>query len=127
MKKQRFEGIVNLDGPNRYNHFVKWVVGSEEAWGLYDDGWALIGPSDEATDSFPLWPAEEFAAACAVDDWATYTPTGVPLDELIDELLPKLMEDQVGVAVFPTPDGRSVYPDVAALIEDLKNEQLKYT
>ena len=50
----------------------------------------------------------------------------IPLDDLINELLPKLEEDGVQPSVFRTPTGESVMPAVNQLIEDLRTEKAKY-
>ncbi len=125
MKRQRFAGIVSLDGPDRYRHFVKSVVDREEAWGLYDDGGALSG-LDDGVEAFCLWPEQEFAAACARGTWAGSKPEAIPLEDLLEELLPQLMRDGVGVAVFPTPDGKGVVPERQALLDDLREEETNY-
>ena len=36
------EAVLRLDGPARYQHFLKRVVDTEAAWGLWKDGWALM-------------------------------------------------------------------------------------
>lgn len=125
MKEERFKGIISLDGPKRYDHFVKSVVDREEAWGLYADGWALSG-LDDGTEAFCLWPEKEFAAACADREWKEYEPQAIPLEEFIGGLIPKLVEDGVALAVFPTPEDKGVFPDLKELLEDLKNEELRY-
>ena len=109
MKRERFEGILGLDGPDGYRHFVKPVVDRDEAWGLYDDGWALYA-LDEGTEALPLWPEQEFAEACAEGDWASFTPKAIPLSELIEVVLPTLSEEGTAVAVFRRPAVRESCP-----------------
>lgn len=125
MKKERFEGIIRLEGPDRYRHFVKSVVDRGEAWALYDDGWALTGV-DGGTEALPLWPEKEFAEACADGNWSGYAPRSIPLSELMEVVLPELMEDEDAVAVFPTLDNKGVVPPINVLLDDLKDEQLEY-
>ena len=125
MKPQRLKGIPSLDGPTRYRHFVKSVSDREEAWGLYDDGWALSGV-DDGVETFCLWPEKEFAAACADGMWAGYEPEAIPLEDLMEDLLPQLMRDGLGVVVFPTPDGKGVIPETQALLNDLRQEETHY-
>lgn len=125
MKNERFEGIISLKGPGRYRHFVKSVVDRGEAWGLYDDGWALAG-FDDGTEALPLWPEKEFAKVCADGTWSGYAPRSIPLSELVEVVLPELMEDEDGVAVFPTPADKGVIPPINELLDDLKDEQLEY-
>lgn len=119
------QAILKLDGPARYGHFVKHVVDCEEAWGLYDDGWAM-GADDDGNPTFQMWPAREYAALCATGEWSSYEPAEIPLEDLADELLPKLREDGVGLGIFRTPEGQSVMPSVDQLLEDLRTEMDRY-
>jgi hypothetical protein len=48
------------------------------------------------------------------------------LEDLVNELLPKLNEDNIQPSIFRTPEGDSVMPDISQLIADLKNEMSRY-
>jgi len=74
--------VLGLSGPKRYEHFVKVVVDWQEAWGLYQDGWALAG-TDDGEQVFPLWPAREYARICSDKEWEGYTPRAISLDDLM--------------------------------------------
>lgn len=107
VSERKLEALLALPGPERYEHFVKTVADWELAWGLYSEGWALAA-DDDGRPAFPLWPAEEFARACAGGEWEDYSPEEIALEDLVNELLPKLERDSVLVAVFPTPSDRGV-------------------
>ena len=55
------------------------------------------------TDALPLWPHPTLAAACAVGPWEGALPEAVPLDEMLEDLLPLLAEDGLRIAAFPSP------------------------
>ena len=118
---KEFEAVLKLDGRARYKHFVKRVADEEQAWGLWDDEWAMM-TDDAGTPVFPLWPAKEYAAACATGDWQRYRPGGIALDVLLDELLPRLKEDVVVPGIFPTPQGSGV----TLTADDLQNALRSY-
>lgn len=118
---QKVLAITNLPGPDRYSHFVKVAADLRSVWGLYQDGWALMRDSD-GNSYFPLWPAEPYAAQCAASEWAGYQPREIDLDDLFDALIPKLLESDTGVAVFPTPGERGVTPAIEMLETDLRAE-----
>ena len=122
---KELHAILGLDGPRRYDHFIKHVVDCEQAWGLYSDGWAM-GSDDDGRPTFPLWPAHQYASLCAVGEWADCEPTEIPLEDLVSELLPRLKEDGVAPSVFRTPAGQSVMPSVDQMLTDLKNEMARY-
>jgi hypothetical protein len=115
------QSIFRLDGPSRYDHFIKEVVAQDGAWGLFDEGWAM-GSDGAGKPTFPLWPSKELATACASGPWAEFKATEISLDDLVEELLPKLKEDQVTPSLVRSPDGKSVLPSVDQLIEDLQTE-----
>ncbi|MBL8176487.1 MAG: DUF2750 domain-containing protein [Bryobacterales bacterium] len=83
--KEDFQTVKDLDGSARYEHFVKHIADCEEAWGLYDDGWAM-GEDDEGNATFQLWPAKEYAALCADGEWAGYEAAAIPLEDLRAEM-----------------------------------------
>jgi hypothetical protein len=100
LSEKQVAAVCALPGPERYKHFVKRVADQEEVWGLYQDGWALAG-TNERERVFPLWSAKEYAELCATGHWAGYQPKRIAIAEVLDDLLPSLVEDEVLVGVFP--------------------------
>ena len=125
LSQKQMDAVLRLAGPERYNHFIKRVVDSERAWGLWNEGWAM-GADDNGRPTFPIWPASEYASLCAVETWTGYEPTEISLTDLVNELLPKLLDDGVQPSVFRTPEGNAVFPTIPQLLADLKNEMLRY-
>jgi hypothetical protein len=125
VSQKEISAVLELPGPKRYKHFVKTVVDWEEAWGLYQDGWALAGTGDGKT-VFPLWPAKEYAELCAKDEWEGHEPTPIPLEELTDQLLPQLKQDDIIPGIFYTPNDKGVLPPVDKLLQDLEDESQNY-
>ena len=125
LNPKQIETVLALDGPRRYEHFIKQVADSEQVWGLYRGGWALAS-TDEGLPVFPLWPAKEYAELCQQNDWVECEPLSIPLDELIEELFPDLENDGVLIGVFYNSTGDSVIRPVSQLLEDLNNELEKY-
>ena len=118
---KQVESVLRLPGPKRYEHFIKQVADREEVWGLYSDGWALAG-TDEGEEAFPLWPAKEYAALCATGDWSWSSPKGIPLEDLLEALLPRLTDDHALAGVFPTPDDKGVTVAPNQLLNNLRAE-----
>ena len=122
---KQIESVISLIGPERYKHFIKQVADSEVVWVLEDDGWALAA-TDTGETVFTVWPAKEYAELCAQDEWASYEPSEVSLDEFMNELLPKLNDDGILVGVFYTPKNKGVTQTVAKIIEDISLELKQY-
>ena len=121
MNPKKFSTIIALPGPKRYAHFVKSVAGWGYAWGLYDDGWASMG-TDDGRITFPLWPAEEFAAELAKEEWLHFVPRKIDVNDILQEIIPRLRKDGELVAVFPTPGQKGVLPELDQLEHDLREE-----
>jgi hypothetical protein len=125
LSQKQIASILTLEGPGRNDHFVKHVVDCEQAWGLYSEGWAM-GSDDDGNPTFQLWPAKEYAVLCASGLWEGYEPAEIPLEDLVEELLPKLQRDNVALGIFRTPEGQSVMPTIDQLTADLKTEMERY-
>ncbi len=122
---QEMAAVLKLDGPIRFSHFVKRVVDTEQAWGLWQDGWALFADND-ANQVFPLWPARAYAELCREGQWANYQAREIPLDDLLRDLIPRLTKQGVRLGVFPTPTGKGVLPSAEELALALREELEKY-
>jgi hypothetical protein len=121
LEEDEKELVLALSAPERYGYFIQLAVDGEEAWGLKNaEGWVLAG--DEDRDAFPIWPHPDLAAACALGDWAGAVPEAIGLEELLDDLIPILEEDGIGVAVFPGLDGESAVVAPEDFRRDLEAE-----
>ncbi|AXA94509.1 DUF2750 domain-containing protein [Massilia sp. YMA4] len=125
MNPKQIAAVFALPPVERFEHFVKVVADRQKAWGLYQDGWAMAGTA-EGDMVFPLWPQREYAEACALDAWAGYTATEIPLHDLMHVLLPRLRTDGVLPGVLPTPSSKGTTPSVDELIAALEEELKRY-
>lgn len=124
---KEMKSVLALSGQERYGYFIKKVADFEEAWGLQsEDGWVLVGFDGEGGDAFCIWPHADYAQACAIDGWSDCTPELIPLQELLEELLPALLRDGMRVAVFPTPAGQAIVVDPRDLQAHLEHELAQY-
>lgn len=125
VSERQIASVISLPGEERFKHFIKVVVDREEAWGLYQDGWAMASTND-GQSVFPLWPREVYATLCAVGEWKEYKPKPITLSDVIEVLLPKLKVENALPGIFYTPSGRGVTPSVERLIDELKQELTNY-
>lgn len=123
--EKQMAAVLRLDGPARYARFVRVVADTEEVWGLWDEGWASCTEND-GTLVLPLWPAREYALACAVGGWAVFLPRPIPLAELLGEMAPTMKERGIAPGVFLTPAGRGVVPTWEELEAALREELTQY-
>lgn len=125
LNEKEIQAILSLNGRKRYNYFIKFVSDMEKVWGLYQDGWALVSDENSSV-KFPLWPAKEYASLCSTNEWTSYKPKSINMDEFIDTLIPLLLKDHIGIAIFPTPESKGVIVDCTELKGDLDRELSRY-
>lgn len=125
ISEKELEAVLQLDGAGRYAYFVKRVADWETAWGLWQNGWTLVA-DDVGAAAFPLWPAREYAEACASGEWVNCEPAEITLEDLLETLLPQLEKDGVSVAIFPTPLNTGTVVVPASLADDLREEGEQY-
>lgn len=125
ISSKQMDAVLRLSGAARFEHFVKVVADRQEAWGLYDGGWALAA-TDDGTPVFPLWPASEYAEICAEKEWTGHVPRSMTLVDLVDLLLPRLRADGVLPGVFSTPSSKGVTLSCDELRAALDAELAKY-
>lgn len=126
LNPKQIEAVLALDGPARYDHFIKRVVDTEEIWGLYKEGDWAITAADDGQQLVPFWPARDYAELCAVADWKGYQSTLIDLAEFLDEWLEALECDGILPGVFYKPSGSGVVPTIDVLKRDLRNEMSRY-
>ncbi|KFE66212.1 DUF2750 domain-containing protein [Hyalangium minutum] len=114
----RLQAVLELPPERRHAWFLQRVRESGEVWGLYAEGWALAF-DDEGRDVLPLWPTPAAARLCATNLWEGFEPRSIPLQQLVDELLPDLAEEGIPVGVFFTPKGQGWPVTAAELREQL--------
>jgi hypothetical protein len=124
---KEIEVMSNKGSREKYIYSIKRIVDNEEAWVLDDDGFALSGRNDDNNEVIILWPAREYAANCAIDDWKNYKPKALSLDYIMNELLPELSAKgtQVGIFSVPTLSNTPVV-DAKSLLLDLERECSNY-
>jgi hypothetical protein len=121
---QEIASVLKLPAPKRYDYFIKKVADRRKAWGLYEQGWALVANAD-GSSAFPLWPAVEYADACRQGDWSNYQPREVDVDDLLGGLLPSLRERSTALCVFYTPGDHGILVDIDRFEADLRSELSK--
>ncbi|WP_188150749.1 DUF2750 domain-containing protein [Teredinibacter waterburyi] len=116
------------DFEENYRLFIEEALETGCVWGLEnDEGWALCPANSNAElDVMPLWSQPEYAKAHCVEEWSSYVPVPISLEELLDDWLPGMHEDVllVGTNWDASLEGLEVEPldlleDVDEAVEDL--------
>ena len=125
VNQKELDSVIRLDATKRYNYFIKKVVDREVCYALFDDGWVIVSTSDNDI-VFPLWPLQEYVEICKSGEWESAEIVAIPLDELMNQLLPSLERDNVSVAIFYTPENKGVVVSCIQLKSDLREEIKQY-
>ncbi|EOV9658024.1 DUF2750 domain-containing protein [Cronobacter turicensis] len=127
ISSQEIDVMFKKNAKERYVYFVKKIADWECAWALGDDTGYITTEDGDGNLSLPLWPAKEYAQKCAVNEWTNLSVKEVSLDELLDQLLPELIEDEIDVVAFMAPDETGL-PTLSAanVLKDLLAECEKY-
>lgn len=123
---QELEAVSALTGPVRYSYCVKRIADWETAWSLWDEGWALCIASDGDAESVPIWPAKEYAEACAVEQWHGCQAKEIPVAALISDFLASLRDEGRTISIFPVPELQGVFPTLEEFEADLLAEMSRY-
>jgi hypothetical protein len=97
----------------KYELFQQRVVDTEQVWGLAnDEGWATSSSNDNNVTVIPFWSDKAYALACAKQDWSTYRPTSIPLNEFLESWCIGMISDGtlVGVNWDSNMFGKEVEP-----------------
>lgn len=124
MHEKELATVSGLTPEKRYEYFIKKVADYEEVWSLYKDGWVL-SQDDFGNTLFPIWPKEEFAELCAVNEWSKSEIKAIDLYEFIENLAPSLKKDGIKFDVFSNNES-SILRDIDNLLRDLNEELENY-
>ena len=103
----------------RYRHFIRTIIATQNVWGLYDNGWA-IGATSHGVNALPVWPEKSLAQLCQAGMWTSHQPTSMTLENFIFKMLPYIVENKMIFSIMMTPDGQSVFMDPKKLLVDIK-------
>ena len=111
--------VSSLSASQRYGYLLEKIADWEEVWSIANEsGWALFA-DDRGIEACPIWPAEAFAEACCVGEWADHVPRPIKLSIWLEKWLPGLTADQRNIAVFPLPTDKGMIVEPSRFEEDL--------
>lgn len=121
----KIKNVLNLSSEEKYNYFISKVTDFEEIWGLYKDGWALLGKGTEKL-VFPFWPEKEFASLNVFNEWNGYEPKIIKLDDFLEKWIPGLISDNIEISIFYHTDSNDILVSAEKLAKDIKLELEQY-
>ena len=124
--KKEIENVLNMNGPERYDYFIRKLADWEEVWSLKaEGGWAMVSSSD-SDKCIPFWPHSEYARICARDQWEEYSPKAIKIEAFMEKWLVGMSNDGINVAVFQLPQNKGVIVSPEKMLRDLRSELEQY-
>lgn len=78
LTEQQIETVSNMSEEALYRYFIEQTVERQQVWGLRDeDGFVQLGTNGQVC--LPVWPHEELALQCAMDEWEGCEPVAIPV------------------------------------------------
>ena len=126
ISEKEVQALSKLEPFKRYQYFIKRVADAETLYTLLDkDGdFALSDVEDKVM--FSVWPAAEFAAQCAFDEWDGFTVQEVSLEEFENQLIDQIEENHWLLNVFAINRNTGFVVDINEFARDLSDELKKY-
>ena len=104
LQQKAINAILNLSSQERCEHTLKRIADSGVLYVLADEegDWILWG--DEKNSSLAIWPELEFARIMANPEDKNSDIYEIEIEEFLEDGIPWLIENNIGIAVFPIPD-----------------------
>ncbi|NPC94658.1 DUF2750 domain-containing protein [Bacillus sp. WMMC1349] len=125
MNEKELEMTLKLDPYKRYRYFIKKIADYEEVWSLSNEkGW-VTSEDENGTLQLHFWPTKEHANYCAIEKWKETSAESISLEDFVDNWLPGMLEDGVGISIFFN-NKDSVSKPISRVIEDIEEELQNY-
>lgn len=112
------------DFDENYDVFIDDALSTGCVWGLENsEGWALCTSNDnDDVEVMPFWSQPEYAKAHCVEEWSSYEPVPVSVEELLDDWLPGMHEDVILVGVNWNKEMEGPEVEPLDLLEDIDKQ-----
>lgn len=98
---QEYAALQDMSGPALLEYFLTRVAEVEEVWGLGNaSGWVMR--EQDGQTSLPVWPYQQLAANCAIDDWQDQVCQSVSLEHFIQHILKLLIQNDIQLEIMPS-------------------------
>ena len=107
-----------------YHRFLVESLASGMVWVLEQDGGFAICPSEQSddVDVMPFWSNKDFAQVHCIDEWKSYEPIALDINEFLEDWIDGMHEDLilVGINWNKNFEGIEIEPlDLAEDFDDL--------
>jgi hypothetical protein len=115
---QKLHNLLQMAPEARLDYFIRKIADFEVVWALVDAQGQLARGLDRS--SVPFWPEAAFAILCACGPWQGFSAQPMAVTEFLARC-PGLQ-----VEVFPVPDQPGLRPEMAELVQQIREELEQY-
>lgn len=115
---QKLHNLLQMAPEARLDYFIRKIADFEVVWALVDAQGHLARGLDRS--SVPFWPEEAIATLCACGPWQGFSAQPMVVTDFLARC-PGLQ-----VEVFPVPDQPGLRPDMAELVQQIREELAQY-
>ena len=116
--------LLGEDFDENYQRFIGEAIETGCVWGLEgEDGFALCpSVANDEIDVMPLWSQPEYAELHCKEEWASYKPVPISLEELLDDWFPGMHQDLLLVGPNWNGDMEGEEMEPLDVLEDIDRE-----
>ncbi|SFD83702.1 Protein of unknown function [Chitinophaga sp. CF118] len=110
----------------RFKYTIKRIADWEKLWVIGDGNVFATFSDDENNIVFPIWPFEELAQLCCIEEYSQYRPEVMSLDDFLNEFIPDFEKSNYKLSLLPLSTGKGMAIDISMFKEALNIELEKY-
>ena len=115
-----FETYQQMSAADRLHYCLTRIAEAEEVWGLAEpQGWVINEVGEKA--ALPIWPYKVFAEECMAKKWPNAEPQAISLEHFVYKVSQMLIENDIMVESFSTPEAPGETMEAKAFFKILEN------
>ena len=101
LTKQQIQSVASMTEEALSPYFIQQSVEHKQVWGLRDeDGFVQLGTAEQVC--LPVWPHEELALQCAMDEWEGCEAVAIPVQLWASQWLSNMNKKGAWLTICPS-------------------------
>ncbi|MES2587461.1 MAG: DUF2750 domain-containing protein [Bacteroidota bacterium] len=126
INQKEIDSVIKLEPIKRYHHFLKRVADNETMFLLCKNRNDFALTSIDNYTLFSIWPFEEYANLCKVDEWIEYKTIKISIEDFEEIIKPLIIQNNYLINIFPINNSTGFVVDLNEFIQDLNEELEQY-
>lgn len=125
LNQHEIDSLSKLEPFDRYQYFIKRVADNQFFYVLKNNADFALSSIEDYT-LFAVWPFEDYANLCKINEWNEYTAFKVDFEKFDEMLAPIILEQNYLINVFPIDNKTGFIVNLDEFIRDLNTELEQY-